>query len=177
MIRKTCARRRRKWTCYCFQSILGRPLGRSVTSSHKCNAVFCFRVCLPKGGVALGAGANRLQLGFHLRLVYQSGTIKVAIIGHSCAFVAGEYPFLMSDRNPRSFDFAGASEYDYKEQQLTTNRLRTERHKGGPGYEIQMCTVLVPGLCGTKPEFTTGQDLAMAHRVVSRLEGLSERVG
>lgn len=95
----------------------------------------------------------------------------------SCRFVAAECARLVSGRNPKSFDFLRASGYDHLGRVLTTNRLRTERNEGGPSDEIQVCTVLVSGLCGTEPEFTPGQDMAMAHRVVSRLEGLSERAG
>lgn len=68
-------------------------------------------------------------------------------------------------------------EYDNMGRVPTSNKLPTERHQGRPDDEIQMRRVLVSGLCGTKPEFTPGQDLALAHRMVSGLESLPEGVG
>lgn len=43
--------------------------------------------------------------------------------------------------------------------------------------EIQMLKLLVANLCGTKAKFVNCPDLAMAHWVVSRLEGLPKRIG
>lgn len=40
-----------------------------------------------------------------------------------------------------------------------------------------MRKMLVPKLCGTKSEFITFPDLALAHQVVSGLESLSKRIG
>jgi hypothetical protein len=56
-------------------------------------------------------------------------------------------------------------------------RRRTEHHRGERDSEIKMREMQVSGLCGAKAEFTIGQDLEMAHRVVSGLESLPKRIG
>jgi hypothetical protein len=40
-----------------------------------------------------------------------------------------------------------------------------------------MRNMLVSRLCGTKSELATCQDLAVAHRLVSRLESIPKRIG
>ncbi len=40
-----------------------------------------------------------------------------------------------------------------------------------------MRNLLVSRLCGTKSELATCQDLAVAHRLVSRLESIPKRIG
>jgi hypothetical protein len=40
-----------------------------------------------------------------------------------------------------------------------------------------MRNVPVSRLCGTKSELATCQDLAVAHRLVSRLESIPKRIG
>lgn len=104
------------------------------------------------------------------------GAIQDGVPG-TLGFVAEQCPRLVSGGNPRSFDFLRASGYDYRGKVLKINRLPTERHEGGPVHEIQMRRLLVSGLCGTKSQFTPGQDMAMAHRMVSGLEGLPKGVG
>jgi len=54
---------------------------------------------------------------------------------------------------------------------------QAERHEGRLDDEIETCRLPVSGIRGTQPKFTTGQDMAMAHRVVPRMESLSERTG
>jgi hypothetical protein len=55
--------------------------------------------------------------------------------------------------------------------------INHETRKGGHAIEIHMCNMLVSGLCGKKSGLAARQDLAVAHRLVSGLEGIPKRIG
>jgi hypothetical protein len=49
--------------------------------------------------------------------------------------------------------------------------------KGGHYIEIQMRELQIAEVFGEKTKFTPGPDLAMAHRLVPRVESVPERIG
>jgi hypothetical protein len=73
--------------------------------------------------------------------------------------------------------------YDHFHTPLILNRaffisnVPHEVKKGEHCIEILMRNLLVSRLCGTKSELATYQDLAVAHRLVSRLESIPKRIG
>ena len=77
----------------------------------------------------------------------------------------------------------GIFRYDYFYTPLILNRaffipnFTHEVKKGEHCIEILMRNVPVSRLCGTKSELATCQDLAVAHRLVSRLESIPKRIG
>ncbi len=59
----------------------------------------------------------------------------------------------------------------------TASRNAGSTYKGGHYIEIQMRELQIAEVFGAKTKFTSGPYLAMAHRLVPRMESLPKRIG